>query len=186
LGIFLKKALEFITYYKRLKLIEENKKIVLIYLYNNNITYNYKEESKIIMNEYKSIKSESNIKLYIAFMQPYIKIMNVYKQSKKLRDLKQEFEEKNKVLKEDFEKKNKELEEQNKVLKEDFEKKNKELEEKYENIKTRNKNLEELFENQKVTNQKLENEIENLKLLINDKYNNKIKEKEEEKVEDKK
>ena len=58
-------------------------------------------------------------------------------------------------------------------------KNNKELEEKYEN-------LEEQLEIQKVANKKLEDEIENLKLLIKDNYSNKIKEKEEEKVEDKK
>ena len=161
LEIFLKKALEFIAYYKELKLIGENTKIKLVYLYNNNITYNYKEENKIIKNEYKLIEGKRSIELYIAFLQPYIKILNMYKQSKKLRDLKQEFEEKNKVLKEDFEKKNKEL-------KKDF------------------KELEEKFEIQKETNKKLEEEIEKLKSMFKGNYNNEKEEEEEEKVKDKK
>ena len=160
LGIFLKKALEFIRYYKSLNLIEENKKIILIYLYNNNITYNYKEENKIIMNEYKKIESERNIELYIAFLQPYIKIINMYKQSKKLRDLKQEFEEKNKILKEDFEK----------------------LEEKFEIQKATNKKLEEEIEKLKLLyNAKNRNEREE-----KEREEKEREEKEREKVEDKK
>ena len=135
LEVFLKKALEFITYYKSLNLIQKEQSIVLIYLYNNNMTYNYKEENQIIENEYKKIKGETNLRLYIGFMQPYIKIMSIYKQEKKLRNLENDVENlknKNKNLEEQFEiqkAKNIKLEEEIENLKKMFHKDNNQTEE---------------------------------------------------------
>ena len=44
---FIKKAMNFVNLYRKLKLIGENQKIVLIYLYDNSMYYNFSSEKKI-------------------------------------------------------------------------------------------------------------------------------------------
>ena len=86
---FLKKAKRFINYYIELNLIKQSQNIILIYLYNYSMYYDPKLENKEILKAYDLIKTDKNIKLYIAYFQPYLKLMNSYDRVKKLKTLNQ-------------------------------------------------------------------------------------------------
>ena len=51
--------------------------------------YDPKPENKEILKAYDLIKTDKNIKLYIAYFQPYLKLMNPYDRVKKLKTLNQ-------------------------------------------------------------------------------------------------
>ena len=86
---FIKKAKRFVHYYIELNLIEKSQNIILIYLYNNSMYYDPKLENKEILKAYDLIKNDENFKLYIAYFQPYLKLMNSYDRVKKLKTLNQ-------------------------------------------------------------------------------------------------
>ena len=89
---FINKASKFVSYYEELKLIKKNQKIILIFLYNNSMYYDIKTENYRIKEAYKLIKGNKRIKLYIAYFQPYLKLINSYQRVKELKELKEEIE----------------------------------------------------------------------------------------------
>lgn len=107
---FINKALKFVGYYEELNLIKKDQKIVLIFLYNSSMYYDIKIENSRIKDAYELIEGNQRIKLYIAYFQPYLKLMNSYQRVKELKELKKT----NKVLKEELEiQKNKQLQLEN-------------------------------------------------------------------------
>ena len=147
---FIKKAMNFVNLYRKLKLIEENQKIVLIYLYDNSMYYNFSSEKKNIIDAYKEANKINNLKLYIAYFQPYLKIMNSFDRVKKLRELNEI------VLNQQVEvEKQKMIIKQQKVEREEEKQR---LEQEQEKLRTKNEQLEEKIRN-------LENELENMKKL---------------------
>ena len=107
---FINKALKFVGYYEELNLIKKDQKIVLIFLYNSSMHYDIKIENSRIKDAYELIEGNQRIKLYIAYFQPYLKLMNSYQRVKELKELKKT----NKVLKEELEiQKNKQLQLEN-------------------------------------------------------------------------
>ena len=107
---FINKALKFVGYYEELNLIKKEQKIVLIFLYNSSMYYDIKIENSRIKDAYELIEGNQRIKLYIAYFQPYLKLMNSYQRVKELKELKKT----NKVLKEELEiQKNKQLQLEN-------------------------------------------------------------------------
>ena len=84
---FINKALKFVQYYEKLNLIKNEQKLVLIFLYNNSMYYDIKVENTNIEDAYKAIKDNKRIKLYIAYFQPYLKLMNSYQRIKAIKDL---------------------------------------------------------------------------------------------------
>lgn len=84
---FIRKALKFVKYYEELCLIQNNQKIVLIFLYNNTMHYNIKAENNNVEEAYNLIKGNERIKLYIAFFQPYMKLINSYERVKQLKNM---------------------------------------------------------------------------------------------------
>ena len=84
---FINKALKFVKYYEKLNLIKNEQKLVLIFLYNNSMYYDIKVENTNIEDAYKAIKDNKRIKLYIAYFQPYLKLMNSYQRIKAIKDL---------------------------------------------------------------------------------------------------
>ena len=104
---FINKALKFVGYYEELNLIKKDQKIVLIFLYNSSMYYDIKIENSRIKDAYELIEGNQRIKLYIAYFQPYLKLMNSYQRVKELKKT-------NKVLKEELEiQKNKQLQLEN-------------------------------------------------------------------------
>ena len=85
---FINKALKFVGYYEELNLIKKEQKIVLIFLYNSSMYYNIQIENDRIKEAYKLIENNQRIKLYIAYFQPYLKLMNSYQRIQELKDLK--------------------------------------------------------------------------------------------------
>ena len=107
---FINKALKFVGYYGELNLVKKDQKIVLIFLYNSSMYYDIKIENSRIKDAYELIEGNQRIKLYIAYFQPYLKLMNSYQRVKELKELKKT----NKVLKEELEiQKNKQLQLEN-------------------------------------------------------------------------
>ena len=95
---------------EELNLIKKDQKIVLIFLYNSSMYYDIKIENSRIKDAYELIEGNQRIKLYIAYFQPYLKLMNSYQRVKELKELKKT----NKVLKEELEiQKNKQLQLEN-------------------------------------------------------------------------
>lgn len=84
---FINKSLKFIEYYEKLNLIKKDQKIVLIFLYNNLMYYNIRVENSRIREAYELIKYNKRIKLYIAYYQSYLKIMNPYQRVIDLKEL---------------------------------------------------------------------------------------------------
>ena len=104
LETFVKKAKRFINLYIELKLIEKNQNILLLYVYNNSMRYNFEEDNDEIKKVYSKLKNYANIKLYIAFFQPYMKLINSYQRLEKMRKLNKDImEQKEKVSKQDKE-----------------------------------------------------------------------------------
>ena len=96
---FINKALKFVQYYEKLNLIKNEQKLVLIFLYNNSMYYDIKVENSNIEDAYKAIKDNKRIKLYIAYFQPYMKLMNSYQRIRALKDLNKKVEEQKEELK---------------------------------------------------------------------------------------
>ena len=90
---FINKALKFVQYYEKLNLIRNEQKLVLIFLYNNSMYYDIKVENTNIEDAYKAIKDNKRIKLYIAYFQPYLKLMNSYQRIRAIKDLNKKVEE---------------------------------------------------------------------------------------------
>ena len=90
---FINKTLKFVKYYEKLNLIKNEQKLVLIFLYNNSMYYNIKVENSNIEDAYKAIKDNKRIKLYIAYFQPYLKLMNSYQRIRAIKDLNKKVEE---------------------------------------------------------------------------------------------
>ena len=84
---FIRNALKFVKYYEELCLIQNNQKIVLIFLYNNTMHYNIKAENNNVEEAYNLIKGNERIKLFIAFFQPYMKLINSYERVKQLKNM---------------------------------------------------------------------------------------------------
>ena len=84
---FIKKALKFVNYYEELNLIQNSQKIVLIFLSNNSMHYDIKAENYKVEEAYNFIKNNKRIKLYIAYFQPYIRLMNPYERIKQLKEM---------------------------------------------------------------------------------------------------
>ena len=96
---FINKALKFVQFYEKLNLIKNEQKLVLIFLYNNSMYYNIKVENSNIEDAYKAIKDNKRIKLYIAYFQPYMKLMNSYQRIRALKDLNKKVEEQKEEIK---------------------------------------------------------------------------------------
>ena len=96
---FINKALKFVQYYEKLNLIKNEQKLVLIFLYNNSMYYDIKVENSNIEDAYKAIKDNKRIKLYIAYFQPYLKLMNSYQRIRALKDLNKKVEEQKEEIK---------------------------------------------------------------------------------------
>ena len=92
-------ALKFVKYYEKLNLIKNEQKLVLIFLYNNSMYYDIKVENTNIEDAYKAIKDNKRIKLYIAYFQPYMKLMNSYQRIRALKDLNKKVEEQKEEIK---------------------------------------------------------------------------------------
>ena len=140
---FIKKAKRFVHYYIELNLIEKSQNIILIYLYNNSMYYDPKLENKEILKAYDLIKNDENYKLYIAYFQPYLKLMNSYDRVKKLKTLNQ------KVISQEKEinrQKNKINMQQEEIIRHNEKQKNLELE--IGNLKEQQSNLKKEFDNQ--------------------------------------
>ena len=175
---FIKKAMNFVNLYRKLKLIGENQKIVLIYLYDNSMYYNFSSEKKNIIDAYKEANKINNLKLYIAYFQPYLKIMNPFDRVKKLRELNeivlnQQVEmERQKIIinqqqaereeeRQRLEQERAEREEERQRMKQERAEREEEwqrLEQEQEKLRTKNEQLEEKIRN-------LENELENMNKL---------------------
>ena len=65
---FIKKAKRFIGYYKKLKLIENEQKIILIYLLDNSMFYDIYTDYKEIIKVYGYLKNYKNIELCITYL----------------------------------------------------------------------------------------------------------------------
>ena len=65
---FIKKAERFIGYYKKLKLIENEQKIILIYLLDNSMFYDIYTDYKEIIKVYDYLKNYKNIELCITYL----------------------------------------------------------------------------------------------------------------------
>ena len=96
---FINKALKFVQYYEKLNLIKNEQKLVLIFLYNNSMYYDIKVENTNIEDAYKAIKDNKRIKLYIAYFQPYLKLMNSYQRIRAIKDLNKKVEEQKEEIK---------------------------------------------------------------------------------------
>ena len=86
LEYFVDNALLFIEIYKKLNLIEEKQDIIFIYMFNNSMAFNIKKDSRLIQNEIEKL-NKKNINLYIAFFQPYCKLLSFYEENRKYNNL---------------------------------------------------------------------------------------------------
>ena len=86
---FINKAMKFVDLYRKLNLVKKHQKIVLIYLYDNSMHFDVFNENENLAIAYAHANRIDNLKLYIAYFQPYLKIMNSYDRVKKLRELNQ-------------------------------------------------------------------------------------------------
>ena len=105
--------------------------------------YDPKLENKEILKAYDLIKNDENYKLYIAYFQPYLKLMNSYDRVKKLKTLNQ------KVISQEKEinrQKNKINMQQEEIIRHNEKQKNLELE--IGNLKEQQSNLKKEFDNQ--------------------------------------
>ena len=84
---FINKASKFVSYYEELNLIKKNQKIVLIFLYNNSMYYDIRTENFRIKDAYELIKGNKRVKLYIAYFQPYLKMINSYQHLNEINEL---------------------------------------------------------------------------------------------------
>ena len=90
---FIDKAMKFVDYYRRLNLITEEQKVVLIYLYNNSIYYDLHTENDGVLCAYEYLRNYyKGSQLYISYFQPYLKLMNAYERANKLRELNDKLE----------------------------------------------------------------------------------------------
>ena len=96
---FIKKALKFVNYYEELNLIQNSQKIVLIFLYNNSMYYDIMAENYKVQEAYNFIKNNKRIKLYIAYFQPYLKLMNSYERIKQIKEMNTKINEQNRSQK---------------------------------------------------------------------------------------
>ena len=104
---FINKAKRFIEYYEDLNLIKKDQNKILIYLYNYSMWYDIENENDEIKKAYKMIENDDKIQLYIAYFQPYLKLMNSYERVITINTLKKkvkEFDQNLKILKEEKEK----------------------------------------------------------------------------------
>lgn len=195
LEYFVDNAISFINIYKELKLIEQKQEIVFIY-FNNSMALEIEKESKLIQKEIDKTK-QMNIHLYIAYFQPYCKLLSFYEENKKYNNLvkkTKELEEKNKNLensfknqKDEYDQKFKEKEESEKRLIKELEAQKKEKEESEKRLKAeldeQKKRLDESEINSAVQGKELQKLKEILeKLLL--KNGGEVKRKEDKKLVD--
>ena len=174
LEYFVDNALLFIEIYKKLNLIEEKQDIIFIYMFNNSMAFNIKKDSRLIQNEIEKL-NKKNINLYIAFFQPYCKLLSFYEENRKYNNLvtkTKELENRLEEQKKGFQKVQKELEnrleEQKNGFQREFEEQKnvfqKELEEQKNGFQKVQKELENRLEEQKNGFQiELENRLEEQK-----------------------
>lgn len=90
---FIFKAIKFVKFYDKLALIKKKQQIKLVYLYNNTLTFKIEEDKAEIIKAYSIIDKINNvnkigkIQLYIAYLQPYVKLLNAYEESQKINKL---------------------------------------------------------------------------------------------------
>ena len=162
LETFVKKAKRFINLYIELKLIEKNQNILLLYVYNNSMRYNFEEDNEEIKKVYSKLKNDANIKLFIAFFQPYMKLINSYERLEKMRKLNKDIMDQ----KEKIDKQHKELFDQKKEIQNQNDKiinQDKVIQGQNEKIINQNKVIQ--GQNEKIIN--LENESKQQKEKIN-------------------
>ena len=110
-------------------------------MYNNSMHYDLERENEEIKKVYNRLKIDKNIKLYIAYFQPYMKLINPYARVQKMRSL----NEKVKIQEKEMSEMDKKIKIQQKDLdeqKEKISKQEKELNEYKEEQKNWQKNFE--------------------------------------------
>ena len=180
---FIIKAKRFIEHYEELNLIKKDQNKILIYLYNYSMCYNIEEQNDKIRKAFEMIENDDKIQLYIAYFQPYLKVMGSYERVTTISTLKKkvkeqeakvkeqeekarEFDENFKKLKDEKEqeqKTSKKLEEEVKKLKNVNDELDKKLQEQQNNLEMQKKLFEDKFKQLQDDNKKLLEMIENLK-----------------------